>query len=194
MSFHLMATSVTFHLMANAFSQLTQTFLGKIWQVPLCSVPLKISSCSPLPRPKLVHTPAVSRPHQTSAQDQGPWRVIPTLWPPLSRAQSPKLGPRRVGEVTLGSFPDLDSARLLGTQSFQHAALWMILNPHWARTQSCYQAQNHLEQPQTPSSHTQGSSVDPQDCPPKTEGQKAPPRGSQGCNSALRLPAALLPP
>lgn len=57
-----LATSVTIHPMAAAWSRVTQTFLGKIWQVHLCSVSHSPSLC-----PKPLPTPAVAKPHQ--AQD-----------------------------------------------------------------------------------------------------------------------------
>lgn len=87
--------------------------------------------------------------------------VIPPPGRPSPGPRGRARGLRRVGEVTLGSSPDLGLCQAPGHPTSQHAALWMILNPHWAGTQSCYQAQNHPgTAPDTLISYS-GSSVDP---------------------------------
>lgn len=127
----------------------------------LLSPSLRSVPAPPACAPNSYIPPAVSRPHQTQCTGSVTMEVIPTPWPPLSRAQSLCWGLRRTGEVNLGSSPDLGLCQAPGHPTSQHAALWMILNPHWARTQSCYQGQHHPgTAPDTLISYS-GSSVDP---------------------------------
>lgn len=71
--------------MAAALSRVTQTFLGKIWQVPLCSISSSLSLCpKPPPSPYCHHASPGSGQsgHPLSQRD------FPAPWLPLCRALS----------------------------------------------------------------------------------------------------------